>query len=57
MSNVTRKIAEDRRRLAADLMGKGWTVEQTQKGLKETFGFRMNIAKIYKIKNSLKEVK
>ena len=56
MSNITREKAEERRLKVVELLGKGLSVVVIQDTLKETFGFRMNIAKLYRIKNSLKEV-
>lgn len=57
MPNISKQITGEREGLVKELLEKGVGVAGIQDLLKATYGFRMNIAKIYKIKNNFQAEK
>lgn len=56
MANISKSVTAEREQKVRQWLQEGLSVSTIQRSLELGYGFRMNIAKLYKIKNEPKKV-
>lgn len=56
MANISKAVTAEREQKVRQWLQEGHSVSTIQRSLEWGYGFRMNIAKLYKIKNETKKV-